>query len=714
MALFKSKKSNKTKDKEGNLTSGLETEIKKTVFDEEELKSVVAPDGVNPNPLSYFVIHDAGKDIYVRSFYISKLPKSTTFAVTFSGLLNFPGSTASVFVNPMLDGKSTKTLDRRVRAIETELIYAEKNGDRNQIRKMDAKLKHAEQWAYNIETGNNKLFEVKFLFSIFADNLDELSLKSSDIVTEAKRTNIELVACYAVHPEAYLCNGPFNKVYKANLMNLVKMVPMTTHVLDRLGLAAIYNHTNSYFSHPTGIPAGRNMFTGEPISWDAYAPSHQAYSCIFAGKTGTGKSATIKMYSSRYQPFGFYFACIDSDKKAGRGEYSLLAERLGGVNFQISSTSTNIINPFDIDVHDEYDEKTDSEYKVLRVLDKLADVSNIIMTMIIGEKTKPSFELFSSIEAIVKTAAKELYNEREIYEGKIDSLYEKCDIAKDGKLVDGYRKKTMPTMSDFYLKILYLRMIDSDPNHSVAFSILVDVIEDYVKDLYYDKKTLKRITEEQYYSNANESYLHVQGSRGYYDGQTTISIDRNCPFTNVDISDLPKDDKPTAQQVALNFVNENFIKVNSENPKNARKLVLIIDEAHKMFPYESARRFLNDLYRTARKRYISCWTCTQALADYNISESTVGIIKNTTSIFLFKQDHQDREFLQKNTVLTNSAVDKVISLGGDPNDIEDKSHKGELCLIDADKVIFVKVDYLVQTEAAVVETDTAVIKNMSA
>lgn len=32
-----------------------------------EARRIVCPDGINPNPLSYTVIHDAGHDVYVRS-----------------------------------------------------------------------------------------------------------------------------------------------------------------------------------------------------------------------------------------------------------------------------------------------------------------------------------------------------------------------------------------------------------------------------------------------------------------------------------------------------------------------------------------------------------------------------------------------------------------------------------------------------------------------
>ena len=73
---------------------------------------------------------------------------------------------------------------------------------------------------------------------------------------------------------------------------------------------------------------------------------------------------------------------------------------------------------------------------------------------------------------------------------------------------------------------------------------------------------------------------------------------------------------------------------------------------------------------------------------------------------MLKQDASDREYLKEKTILTPSAVDRVISIGGDPNDpTQGDQHKGEICLIDSNNVVFVKVDYLQESEFLFVETD---------
>jgi type IV secretory pathway VirB4 component len=702
------------KPKEKKITD-YKQDIKESIFKERSLRERLAPEGVNPNPLGYMTISDKGKEIYIRNMYIDKAPKKTTFASTFATVFNYENATASVFIEPMLEGTASKQLDKRVLELETEENEANKGGNRNRFRKMSTKRSKAEQWASNVESGETLMYEVAFLFTLYADSLESLGLRTSEFVSMAREKGLDMVASYAAHPEAFLSNGPFNKKFNTT-DGLIHVPNIRTLIMDEKSLSTIYAHTSTSINHPNGVPLGRNRHNGEPFCYDPYDKSHQGFGAVFCGKTGTGKSATIKILESRLIPFGYRAAIIDSDKKGNRGEYSLFTERSGGVNYQIKSNSQHIINIFELDVQDEYDEVTDSEYKKLRVLDKVNDVTNIILTMLIGTKNKPGFETNTYIESIVTKAVTELYSDRGIFDNDVESLYTTGHVIKDGKILNGKIKKDLPTISDFFLKILYLQKTDEEVFHKEAYTLILDIIVNYVRDLYYDSN-LNKLTKDEYEealkspkTDIHVDYYHIKGTKGFYDGQSTVFVTRSTPVINIDISDLPKGDIPVAQEVALNFINENVIKKNSENPKKAGKVVLILDEAHRLFPYENARILIADVYRTARKRNVSPWTCTQAYIDFKGYPETETMVSQSTSIFLFKQDIQDRDYLKEKTILTESQIDEVISQGGDPDDMEDVEHKGEVCLIDSDRVIFLKVDYLFATESVVVETDMSKIQ----
>jgi hypothetical protein len=262
--------------------------------------------------------------------------------------------------------------------------------------------------------------------------------------------------------------------------------------------------------------------------------------------------------------------------------------------------------------------------------------------------------------------------------------------------------------------------------HELAYQITADALKDYVKELYFCPVTMKFFTKNEFmalktienerYYETNGDKLPVEAIRGlkpYFDGQSTINATPETPHINIDLSQLPEKEKIVALLIAMSFVNENYVKRNSANAKKAKKMIMLIDELHKTFPYEEARIFVSDAYRTYRKRNVAPWSISQALADYDGYKETQAIIKMATAIFLFKQDYQDREFLQKVTPLTESQVSRVLSLGGDTDDPDEKSkRRGECCLIDNGKAVFFKVDYLTDSESLIVETDTSKIRNM--
>lgn len=698
------------------------------------IKELVAPDGVNPNPYEYTKIHDGGVDLYTVGMYISEMPKKATFATTFAPLFNFIGATSNVFIEPTPTYKAIKMLDQRVIILDSEELAATKDGDRNRRRKISSKLFDTEEWAEDIENGRNKLYDVAFLFILQARSYDELVIKCSEFHSVGTSLGIELSSCYSVHPEAIQSGFPANRIYSVNAGNLpimnmpiIQTAGVQKHTMDMNSLACIFNHTKSEFFHPNGVVIGRNMVSHKPITFDAYDKSHMAYTVAVAGSTGTGKSTLVKCINSRAVDFGTKICSIDVDKAGGMGEYARMAKHLGGENFTVEVDGKNIINPYDIDVQMDYDEEKDEEFPVLNVLDKITDVNNILLTMITNGKEIPDFKTVTFIEKHVDEINASLYDDRGIVQGEVDSIY---DYSSQGLFGTGRKKKELPTISDFYKKA-YRRMIDNDNNsYSEPLLLIVDSMSKYVKFLAhtpkgeyffnkeeYDLLPINKEGKKVYIDKEGKEYpiKKVQGTHSFYDGQSTIHVDLETPHVNIDLSRLPEKERYLAETIACSYLNEYFIKKNSANPKKAQKRVIIIDEAHKMFHYVYLRRFLADLYRTARKYHVSPWTLTQALADYEPYEETRVMLKQTVSLFLLKQPPQDRKYILDATCLTPSQVDRVISLGGDPNERVDErnkkyNRKGEVCLIDNNsKVVFFKVDYLETSEFDIVETDMAKI-----
>ena len=176
-------------------------------------------------------------------------------------------------------------------------------------------------------------------------------------------------------------------------------------------------------------------------------------------------------------------------------------------------------------------------------------------------------------------------------------------------------------------------------------------------------------------------------------------------------SQLPESERPIARQIALSFLNEQFIKTNATNPKKTQCLGVIVDEVHQNFDMKSAIASLDYVARTSRKRLVSLWTATQALKDYDCCRETEALLKQAAAKFVFKQSYSDRQWVQEALNLTNGQTERVLELGGDPED-DSSNRKGEVCIVDNGKVCFCKIDYLQAAEAVFVETDPRIIQEM--
>lgn len=699
------------------------------------LRTICAPDGLDPNPKQFLEIEDGGILMYQCCFTIDKMPKRTTFANTFAELFNFPDCTSSVFVEPIDEREMGRKLDHQITVLQSEYMNAA--GDPNRQRKLRGQYQEADSWAVEVESGDNKFFNVGFLFELSAETPELLTKKCTDFHTLAATRGVDVISCYGVQAEAHLTNSPFNFRYKSTTDKLGAGCGVKMAMFDKQSVATIFNYTQCDFSHKDGIPLGRNLITHRPVVFDIYDRGHDGFTILIVGKTGTGKSATIKIMASRYRLLGYKFVCVDSQVLKGTdgGEYSATADALGGNNFKISSASDNILNFFDIGETKKFRKQSiDSgvEIRTLELNDKVTQVCNILFGMVQGDKEEIPFELHTFIEEILTDNVNKVYQQHGIFDGNADSIYEKGKVVVEGRLTSGKVRKQMPTISELYQLLLIANRDNRDEERIKPYKVILAALKTYVKELYYSENTVHFFTKQEYEalpvkpgthihiwknpSGREEECVAVRGVRPYYDGQSTFTISKDCPFTNIDLSQLTENEKLLARQIAIEFVNENFIKKNSESLKAADKLVAIFDEAHEEFANTYARATIDNVVRTARKRNVAVILSTQALREYDTYNETKSIFKNAAVKIILKQDPTDRDWLKESLKITDGQVDKILELGGNMDSTGESSggnkHRGEACIIDGKQVCFVKVDYLKECEKYAVETDANEIDKM--
>lgn len=698
------------------------------------IRQIIAPDNVDPAPNSYFIIDDAGRELYVRSFTISSMPKRTNFNHTFAGLLDFPSCTSSIFIEPITENEMSRKLDKHINIIEAEHIAAQ--GNTNRQRKLEGQYRETEQWARKVEDGDEKFFNVGFIFSILARDLETLNKESDNFRNVAIGKQITISNCYGVQAEAYASNMPLNRkvsiVSKGIRSDCVKM-----HQMDSKSLSTLFNYTASTYTHKNGVPLGRDMFTRKPFLFDVYDSGHDGFLIVIAGKTGSGKSATIKILCERTALHGYRFVAIDSQKRknTSEGEYASLAEILDGVNFQISRDSDNVLNIFEVHEEKKYVKDSMQSGYFVRHLDLGAKIllsANDVRTMM-SEKEINDDALNIYIDRIIVDCISAMYNKFGIKDKEPDSLYEVGRTVVNGQLTSGLVPKKLPTITDFYKELLLEEKDNKDPDLVKPYKLIKMGMKDFVRELYYSEYSCTFFTKEEYmalpanslkpgekvFKNTETDFIEevkaIKGTRPYFDGQSTIAISKECKFTNIDISQLSEKERITAREIAINFVTEVFIKGNAESIDDADKLLAIFDEAHENFTFEYARKTLANSARVARKMNVSLVFSTQTIEEFGRYDETKDILAQAAVKMVCKQDPRHKELLMHDLHLTDAQADLICNRIGCHDDADEETknkHRGEMCVIDGNKVIFIKVDMMPGVENLSVDTDAESIKKL--
>ena len=268
--------------------------------------------------------------------------------------------------------------------------------------------------------------------TLFAYSMDELDRYTELLINEMSKTLVDVKPAWAMQDEAFRSNMPFgeNKISKK-------------HTFDRNAMSTVFPFFNSEVGHENGIPLGFNRQTGLPILYDNFSPSLTNYNMIIFGKSGAGKSVTIKTLSARSSILmGIESLALDAE-----GEYGAVAESLGGVNVVISPTSKTIINVFDIEPEVVKDEITGKERTIVSVENKVEDVTQGLLTMARG--STGSTEVNELTKQIISESVLEEYVSRGINDS-VESLYENNNGSGQyfGKI-----KTEMPTIGSWYKRI---------------------------------------------------------------------------------------------------------------------------------------------------------------------------------------------------------------------------------------------------------------------
>ena len=574
-----------------------------SILKKKSIKELIAPSGIDVSNIDHLEIISSTKR-YARSFFVSSLPRMCTFPDLFRDMYLFGDINTSVYINPIKEERSQNELNRVINELETERIVAADKGNINRESIISQKRMEAEELRDEIAAGFNKLYEASVVATLFAYNLEELDRYTKLLAGEMSKTLVGIKTAWGIQEDAFQSNLPLmnDKIRK-------------THTFDRNSMGTVFPFTTSEIGHPTGVPLGFNKQTGTPILFDNFHPSLTNYNMVIFAKSGAGKSVTMKTLISRSSVLmGIESLALDAE-----GEYSIVAESLGGINVVLSPNSRTVINLFDIEPENVKDEITGKDRNILNVENKVEDVTQALLTMAKGSTR--SDEVNELTKQIIAESVAEEYAAKGITSDPL-SLYESSRVELNKGNMFSKEKKKMPTIGSWFKRIQKKAQDNTNPDYQYHYSYLLKVMKQYIRE--YD------------------------GQMAYFDGQSTFELLEGSPFINIDISQLEERfARPLAQQILLSWIWEKFVKKNSEDRKRAKQKRVLVDEAWMLLPYPEAVDFLNKMARRARKRNVSLAIISQRFQDfYEKPEAQAVLTSSDTKLFL-AQDKSEIQYLKE-------------------------------------------------------------------
>ena len=288
------------------------------------VKDIIAPASLRIEP-NYLRLGDK----FLRTIFVINYPRYISvgwFAPIINLNLTFD---ISMFFYPVASAIILKQLKNKVGNLEAQIISdAEKGAARDPIR--ETALRDIEYLRDALTQGTEKFFQFALYVTLYADNLEDLD-RLSDQVEDIFGSR--LVYSRRVY---YQAEQGFNSTMPLGNDELYIAFNMNSSPT-----ASSFPFISSELSSDRGILYGINRHNNSLILFDRFTLPN-ANSVVFA-TSGAGKSYAIKLEILRSLMLGTDVIVIDPEY-----EYKHLAEAVGGTYINISLSSDNKINPFDL------------------------------------------------------------------------------------------------------------------------------------------------------------------------------------------------------------------------------------------------------------------------------------------------------------------------------------------------------------------------------
>ncbi len=453
-----------------------------------------------------------------------------------------------------------------------------------------------------LASGEEKILEVGLYILV----------RASDLPTLKARTDRMLSLLDQLFVTARKTTFEQAKAFRSCLPHARNEV-LRTITLDTMSLATAFPFIANSLFMPNGIIEGMTA-SGELVAIDDWDERFDNPHRFVGAVTGAGKSYLNKIKIIRElllrQQEGLQIAIIDPEQ-----EYKELCQALGGDYIRLAPGAEQHINPFDL---------------LPAGMDMAAYVADRSLDGRFAEKTY-------------------LYSRDDRLAEKVQSLHALFDLMLADRGPEGVSNMLTAREKGLLDRVCYETYrkfgISADPRtHNLPAPMM--------RDLY--DVLMSGVCGKDDYGLADRLSRFVTGSlAGPFRAPTDVEL--HTPLVCFDVRDMSGELRPIAIWLITDYI---WAQVLSQ----VRPRVLYIDEAWSLIQHPEGGRFLADLARRARKRYLRLVTTTQNPERFIANEWGSIIAANAATKVLKKQDRTSGEAVSKQFQLTSGEQQLLLTM----------------------------------------------------
>lgn len=293
-----------------------------SVFD--KIKELIAPPGVEFNT-DYFQIGN----IYGRSLLILEYP-SFLFSGWLENVINLDESfNLTLYFSPLETKSSLKKLEKQLAKVTAQISERE-TAHKVRSPELEAAYKNIEQLRDLLVQAQEKMLEVGFYLTIFANDKKELDIKTQKIMKILESGLFLPKTIMFQQKDAFLTTLPL-------ALDLIK----TNYPLNSSTAATSFPFISSELVSDSGIFFGINLQNSGFVILDRF--KYENPHMVILARSGAGKSYSTKLEVMRNLMMGVDVFILDPEN-----EYQNIAELYGGSFIPVSLKSEYGFNPFDL------------------------------------------------------------------------------------------------------------------------------------------------------------------------------------------------------------------------------------------------------------------------------------------------------------------------------------------------------------------------------